>query len=136
MKRLCLVVVSLLVLLAGPAFAGDTMTSATGVETGPNGACWASAACEDGSTVTCNGSSTCTAVDNNCPLRRGYVKCDGSYTYCPFCATCSREGNSCSYDSQCSPRLEPACQYCFCLFSAELPIGEDPPPSVGECVCL
>jgi hypothetical protein len=141
MKRLFLVVVPLLVvLLAGPAFAGDSMTSAgtsTGDDGGPDGSCWASADCWDGSTVTCFGGSTCTSVDNNCPTQRGYVKCDGSYTFCPFCPTCSREGDACDSDSECRRPLEPACQYCFCLGLLDLPIGEEPPPQEdGECACL
>ena len=46
------------------------------------------AQCQDGSYVSCWGTS-CSAVDANCPTQRGY--CTGTATgtkYCPFC-TCS-----------------------------------------------
>ena len=38
------------------------------------------------STVSCTSSSTCTAVDRNCPTTPGYVTCGTTTTYCPACA--------------------------------------------------
>lgn len=43
------------------------------------------ASCSPYSSVSCSGSS-CSAVDRNCSVgQRGYVQCDGNYTYCPAC---------------------------------------------------
>lgn len=36
--------------------------------------------------VSCTTSGTCSAVDRNCSVgQRGYVECNGAYTYCPVC---------------------------------------------------
>lgn len=57
--------------------------------------------------VSCTGASSCSAVDQNCPGQRGYVVCDGSYTYCPSCPECSegairilRTDECCDYPSE------------------------------------
>ena len=48
--------------------------------------CSATAWCSNGSTVSCNGTSTCQAVDRNCSSgQRGYVSCDGTRTFCEEC---------------------------------------------------
>ena len=60
-----------------PLFLGARQTGGT------KSACSATANCESG-TVTCNGNSTCQAVDRNCSvLERGHVTCDGVTTNCP-----------------------------------------------------
>jgi hypothetical protein len=38
------------------------------------------------STVSCTSSSSCNAVDRNCPTTPGYVVCDGTTTFCHACA--------------------------------------------------
>src|SRR4051812_21972774 len=53
---------------------------------GTKSLCTATANCGGGTTVTCssNASSTsCSAVDRNCPGTRGSVTCDGVKTKCP-----------------------------------------------------
>lgn len=60
----------------------------------PLSACTATATCSTtGGSVFCAGASSCQAVDQNCLNGvRGYVKCDGAYTYCASCpapAQCS-----------------------------------------------
>ncbi|MEM1203083.1 MAG: hypothetical protein AAGN66_07625 [Acidobacteriota bacterium] len=37
--------------------------------------------CRDGSTVSCSG-SVCNGASHNCPLSRGYVRCDRRTTWC------------------------------------------------------
>jgi len=65
--------------------------------------CTATAHCQF-TTVSCSGSSTCTAVDANCSAGvSGYVICDGVKTSCPACCTgtfkqiqccrCAQDGN-------------------------------------------
>lgn len=68
--------------------------------------CTATANCEPGSTVSCEGNSSttsCTAVDRNCDAgQRGRVTCDGVTTLCPtrcpcddtpICCQCDRTGD-------------------------------------------
>jgi hypothetical protein len=76
-------------ILAQPAVTGSCATKSSGVllaakpVLGEKSSCTATAACETG-TVTCNGNSSCTAVDRDCPFERGYVTCDGTTTVvCP-----------------------------------------------------
>lgn len=73
--------------------------------TGLESACTATASCGSYGTVSCEGASTCSATDRNCP-NRGYVICDGVYTYCPictiedFCQKCA-ETNDCRACCRC-----------------------------------
>ena len=55
--------------------------------------CTASATCGGSAPVSCNGTTTCTAVDQSCPGERGYVRCDSAVT---FCAPCDPEPPNCS----------------------------------------
>lgn len=67
-------------------------------------ACTVTANCNF-STLSCQGNSSCSGVDQNCPIRReGSITCDGVTTSCPAC--CS--GNSkqvaccwCTWTSEC-----------------------------------
>lgn len=101
--RLVSVGFSLLLLAALPAAADGVPLRPLGLDVTPDGSCaqpaakvavsssggigsqatcYAEAQCEMG-TVSCNGQSTCTAVDQDCSAgRRGYVTCDGNTTYC------------------------------------------------------
>jgi hypothetical protein len=88
--------------------------------------CTAEADCWDGSTVSCSGNSTCNAVDSLCMIQRGYVKCDGVYTFCPWCPGCRKEGRKCWDESDCYSS-DPECLGCFC----DNPGGED----FGFCMC-
>jgi hypothetical protein len=49
--------------------------------------CNATANCSFGLTVSCSGSTSCTAVDHNCPGEPGHVTCDGVTTSCQPCCT-------------------------------------------------
>jgi hypothetical protein len=74
--------------------------------------CSATATCSDGTTRTCQSnvsSSSCTAVDHNCPTQQGYVTCDGATTLCPSCppgccneAACAASCYPCPYSYTCS----------------------------------
>lgn len=64
--------------------------------------CTAQASCGEYPAVSCEGNSTCSAVDRNCDIgERGSVTCDGVTTYCPLCpcddtpvcCRCEREGD-------------------------------------------
>ena len=63
---------------------------------GLKSACTATATCNGGVTVSCSGSGTCTAVDQNCPNQQGYVNCGSSWVSCP--ASCPLEPNCHQYD--------------------------------------
>ncbi len=77
---------------------------------GPKSLCTATAQCASGS-VSCQGNSSCTAVDRNCSTgERGHVTCDGNTTYCPtpcnFCEVCAGTGdcfNCCRCDGFSGP---------------------------------
>lgn len=78
-----------------------TVAKSAGAPT-PDSICTATAWCNDGSTVSCSGNSTCSATDANCPSTRGSVTCDGSTTYCA--ASCPGQCNGapqCSSSKQC-----------------------------------
>ena len=77
--------------------------------------------------VSCQYSSTCTAVDANCPTQQGYVICDGTYHYCTPCCTNGQvknviTGPNCSCpDGQTTPKDRYLCvdsqweyQFSFC----------------------
>jgi hypothetical protein len=79
--------------------------------------------CGNGTSVSTICGGTCTAVDINCPATpRGYVTCNGVYTYCSYtCPTLpscdSVQGTSCSGSGSkfCS---RPDGEYsCFCSLS-------------------
>lgn len=59
--------------------------------------CSASASCHDGSTVSCEGNSSCSTVDSQCPWgEQGHVTCDGVTTWCPACPfNCSQAEDEC-----------------------------------------
>jgi len=70
------------------AQSGFLYLAARGGIEGPSSQSLCAAQCQDGSYVTCYGTS-CSAVDASCPSQRGY--CTGTTTgtlYCPIC-TCS-----------------------------------------------
>jgi hypothetical protein len=94
----------------------------------PESGCNAFAVCQDGSMVTCSGSGTCTGVDAACPLRTGYVVCDGVTTSCPACRTvqlCKLEGQPCLDNADCRDgRI--VCASCWCV---------SPPEAIGICIC-
>ncbi|MES1243364.1 MAG: hypothetical protein ABUT39_17260 [Acidobacteriota bacterium] len=79
------------------------------------------------SAAICQYSSTCTAVDADCPSQQGYVICDGVYKYCAPCCTDGQiksviTGPNCSCpDGQTTPRDRYLCvngtweyQFSFC----------------------
>jgi hypothetical protein len=76
------------------------------------------ATCQNGSTVTCTGSS-CSAVDANCPAQRGY--CTGTTSGTKYCHQCCPnptpcsfyEGRSCSTNQPCMERN--VCAQCVCV---------------------
>jgi hypothetical protein len=74
---------------------GPRTGSRTGLE---KALCNASATCNDGSTVSCEGNSSCSAVDSQCPWGEGgHVTCDGVTTSCPACPfNCSQAEDECS----------------------------------------
>jgi hypothetical protein len=98
---------------------------------GENALCSATAYCWDGTTRSCQGNNSttsCTAVDSNCPGQRGYVTCDGATTYCPTCPPgecgedwCQDEDNCasscypCDYTYTCNPTY--CTDRCRCIFS-------------------
>lgn len=111
MKR-TLTCFALLTLLATPALVADSATTADPAastqaeastqppaervadgglgEIGGQSACEATAQCQDGSEVSCEGSNQCHAYDQDCAGgERGYVECDGNKTYCPGPSECS-----------------------------------------------
>ena len=49
--------------------------------------------------VSCSGSGSCVAVDQDCPFGQGYVTCGSVTTYCPPCTP------------NCSQQNTPSCQY-------------------------
>ncbi len=60
--------------------------------------CTASATCYNGSTISCSGTTSCTAQDANCPTSRGYVNCGSGTQYCPACPGSGPcPVNSCGY---------------------------------------
>jgi hypothetical protein len=68
---------------------GEVLFAARRPSTGPKSLCTATAQCESG-TVSCQGNSSCTAVDRNCSTgERGHVTCDGNTTNCSTaCSSC------------------------------------------------
>lgn len=89
---------------------GQTALASAGRGDGPAANCSAVASCHDGSTRSCSGSSTCTAVDSNCPNTRGYVRCDGATQYCPSCPPAPPSGPCDSFNNS-------YCTYTFNKFS-------------------
>lgn len=98
---------ALAAILGSPAATGACATqqsgmlfAAKGAGNGPvKAACTATAACETG-TVSCSGTSSCTALDRNCASGvRGQVTCNGVTTLCPtvcgcnFCCQCAQTGD-------------------------------------------
>jgi len=76
---------------SAPAVVGDLgflfVAAGGGIE-GPSAQSTCIALCQNGSSVSCSGTS-CSAVDANCPTQRGYCTGTTSGTkYCPVC-TCS-----------------------------------------------
>jgi len=75
------------------------------------------ATCQNGSTVTCTGTS-CSAVDANCPTERGY--CTGTASGTKLCHKCCAnttpcsiyEGRSCSSNQPCMEGNN--CAQCVC----------------------
>lgn len=72
----------------------------------PASPAYCQADCGSDPDVSCTGNVSCSAVDQNCPSQRGYVVCDGVYTFCPTCPECEngafriyRTGNCCDYPS-------------------------------------
>lgn len=61
------------------------------------GNCTAQADCGPHPSVSCEATSSsdeCSFVDRDCSRNvRGYVRCGSSYTYCPFCPSCT-EGDT------------------------------------------
>lgn len=56
-----------------------------------------SARCNNGSTISCTGSS-CSGQDANCPTAAGFVRCNGVTTNCPSCPGSGPcPVNSCNY---------------------------------------
>jgi len=83
---------------AAPAAKHPRTGSRTGSKPGlEKSACSASATCSDGSTVSCEGNSSCSAVDGQCPWGEGgHVTCDGVTTSCPACPfNCSQAEDQC-----------------------------------------
>jgi hypothetical protein len=89
--------------------------------------------CYGGGTVSCSGTGTCTAVDDNCNVgEQGHVVCNGAYTWCPtacpgcgpyWCngesdcaANCSNLG--CDYDYTCYdyPSCSDHCRCTRCVY--------------------
>jgi hypothetical protein len=119
-----------------PVLAAEAATAVgQGVSEQALGHCDAFADCDDGSFVSCTGSSSCTFFDSACPLERGYVECDGVRTYCPICpfVECPLNGKKCGTDADCR-RLLPECQSCVCAHLQESSTEQQPVP-VGSCLC-
>lgn len=75
--------------------------------------CSATANCASG-TVTCQGNNSttsCTAVDRNCP-EQGHVTCDGATTWCPTVACPGCEPDWCTYEGECASSCYP-CNYTY-----------------------
>ncbi len=65
------------------------------VVTGVYSHCTAEAECGNHPSVSCEGTTTCTAVDQDCfSGERGYVQCDSSKVNCPVC-DCHTHCESC-----------------------------------------
>jgi hypothetical protein len=87
--------------------------------------CNATAACGDGSSVSCSGSTptSCSAADTNCGAgERGHVTCDGVTISCPTaCAACSCAALRADCLSRCGGAASFRCNAttcessCFCL---------------------
>jgi len=92
--------------------------------------CSATANCANGGTISCTGTSSCTAVDGSCP-EPGHVTCDGVTTSCSSCApgcgpdwcnesacaaNCSNAG--CDYDYTCYdyPSCSDHCRCTRCVY--------------------
>lgn len=89
-------------------------------------ACNATANCWDGTTRSCSGNTSCSAVDSNCSGgQRGSVTCDGVTTQCPSCCPdldCTAERASCASDCAGCPFIfscnTSTCNVtCHCKFS-------------------
>lgn len=104
MKKLWLVVSAILLVSATDLTPRSQMLFAEGLDS----ECNATAVCENGTTVSCSGSSTCSAVDRDCAnYVEGRVTCDGVTTSCPttcpepicypwetwWCCQCRRGGS-------------------------------------------
>lgn len=84
---------------------------------GPAAPVYCQADCGSDPDVSCSGSVSCQAVDRSCPYQRGYVVCDGYYTYCPkVCPQCEEgtirligTGTCCDYPSIGEEKLRQKC---------------------------
>lgn len=95
---------------------GNPAAEPTYVSAGP---CFVQRQCDDGSTISCNGASSCSSGPGT---GGGYVTCDGATTWCPTPPpppTCPQEGQPCSAHKNCGTCLGAAC---FC--------------SSNRCICL
>jgi hypothetical protein len=83
-------------------------------------ACWASATCANGSTISCTGTGTCTGVDGSCRTGvSGYVQCGTSRTSCPspscyFCRSPCQSGSL-----GCSSSSEETCEIGECWYACD-----------------
>jgi hypothetical protein len=117
MKRIALVYIALCLLAAPPVLASNTLNAPMheAIQAdAQESICSASAACDGGTTITCEGDYDCSARDRNCSfLQRGYVKCDGVYYWCqPDCDPDCPDGRKCYDDLDC--QLGSYCLYCHC----------------------
>lgn len=115
--------VSILILTAGPFAApadapplcldqpGQVALGSEG-GIGEQSECNALADCAEYPNVSCQGNTTCTAVDRNCSFnQRGYVNCDGNTTYCgPIC----EGGGGCTTMLQCKQGCLPCNGFVVC----------------------
>lgn len=62
------------------------------------GPCFVQRQCDDGSTISCNGSSSCSSGPGT---GGGYVTCDGSTTWCPTEPPVCSDGQFCKSNSMC-----------------------------------
>jgi len=84
---------------------------------GAKSLCSATANCWNGGTVSCTGNNSttsCSAVDGNCPGERGHVTCDGVTTACPTpCPGCGVIGvDWCTGEADCAANCAP-CDYTY-----------------------
>ena len=84
---------------------GNPTAAPTFVSSGP---CYVERQCDDGSTISCNGSSSCSSGPGD---GGGYVTCDGVTTWCPYepPPACS-DGEFCKYDSMCGTCFGAQCR--------------------------
>jgi hypothetical protein len=88
---------------------GNPAAKPTFVSSGP---CYVQRQCDDSSTISCNGSSSCSSGPGT---GGGYVTCDGQTTWCLYVPppTCEAEGTFCKYNGTVCGECDGWPCYCY-----------------------